>query len=120
MASVQLFVQCGFLVRKHFFDPEYCRRLIAEASDVPSEQGRLVRNGVDGVLDEGTRRVLSAGLCKATRTDVKQRFLEMVPELEAHFGVTLSGCEAPGCLIYDVGAFFAPHTDMGPEDPPEI
>ena len=120
MASVQLFVQCGFLVRKQFFDPEYCHRLMAETSDVPSERGRLVRNGVDGVLDETTRRVSSASLCKATRTGVKQRFLDMVPELETYFGVSLAGCEAPGLLIYDAGAFFAPHTDTGPEDPPDI
>ncbi len=120
MASVQLFVQCGFFVRKHFFAPGYCRRLMAEASEVPSERGRLVRNGVDGVLDETTRSVSSASLSKATRTGVKQRFLEMVREVETHFGVALAGCEAPGCLMYDAGAFFAPHTDTGPEDPPDI
>jgi len=93
---------------------------MTEASDVPGERGRLVRNGVDGVLDETTRRVSSASLCKATQTDVKRRFLEMVPELETHFGVALDGCETPGFLIYDAGAFFAPHTDTGPEDPPDI
>ena len=120
MASVQLFVQRGFLVRKLFFAPEYCRRLMAEASVVPSERGRLVRNGVDGVLDETTRSVSSASLSKATRTDLRQRFVEMVPEVETHFGVALAGCEAPGCLVYDAGAFFAPHTGTGPEDPPAI
>jgi predicted 2-oxoglutarate/Fe(II)-dependent dioxygenase YbiX len=44
----------------------------------------------------------------------------MVPALETHFGTPLAGCETPGFLIYDTGAFFAPHKDTGPDDPPDI
>lgn len=120
MASAQVFVQFGFFVRKHFFDPGRCRGLMAAASEAPIERGRLVKDGVDGVLDERSRRVSSASLDKATRSLVKQSFLEMVPELETHFGIALAGCETPGFLIYDTGAFFAPHRDTGPDDPPDI
>jgi predicted 2-oxoglutarate/Fe(II)-dependent dioxygenase YbiX len=120
MPSANVFVQCGFLVRRHFLGLEYCRRLIAEMSEAPSERGRLVKEGVDDILDEETRRVSSARVCKATRTDVKQRFLEIVPELETHFGTPLAGCETPGFLVYDEGAFFGRHRDTGPDDPPDI
>jgi SM-20-related protein len=89
-------------------------------SETPSEPGRLVKHGVDGVLDEKMRRVSSASVGKATRTRVKQRFLEIVREVETHFGTPLAGCESPGFLAYDNGAFFAPHRDKGPHDPPDI
>ena len=89
-------------------------------SDAPSEPGRLLKDGVDHILDETTRKVSSAAVCKATRTDIKQRFSAITPELEAHFGTPLAGCETPGFLIYDVESFFAPHTDAGPDDPAGI
>jgi predicted 2-oxoglutarate/Fe(II)-dependent dioxygenase YbiX len=94
--------------------------LIAEMSEAPSARGRLVKDGVDGILDEETRRVGSASVSKATRIRVKQRFLEIVPEVETHFGFPLAGCETPGFLVYDAGAFFAAHRDTGPDDPPDI
>jgi len=93
---------------------------MAEASEAPVERGRLVKEGIDGILDEATRRVSSANVSKSTRSYVKQRLLDIVPELETHFGVPLAGCETPGFLVYDKGAFFAPHRDTGPEDPPDI
>src|SRR6267154_626179 len=112
MPSANFFTQLGFFVRRQFLDPECRIRLIAEASGAPSERGRLVRHGVDDILDEDTRRTASALVNKATRILVKRRFLETLPELEAHFGTTLDGCEAPGFLIYEQGAFFAAHRDV--------
>jgi SM-20-related protein len=118
--SVNVFIQCGFLVRKDFLDLECCRRLMAEASEVPSDRGRLVKHGVDDILDENTRRVCSASVSKATRSLVKQRFLDLIPQLETHFRTPLVDCETPGFLVYGTGAFFAPHRDTGPDDPPDI
>jgi SM-20-related protein len=120
MPSPNLFTQLGFFVRRQFLDPECCLRLMAEASDAPGDRGRLVRRGVDNILDEDTRRTTSALVDKATRIRVKQRFLETVPELEAHFGTTLDDCETPGFLIYEPGAFFAAHRDVSPDDSSEI
>jgi SM-20-related protein len=120
MPSVNVFVQHGFLLRRRFFDPEHCRRLIVETSAAPSEPGRLVKEGVDGILDEKTRKVFSASVGKATRARVKQLFLDIVPDVETHFGTPLAGCETPGFLVYDTRAFFAPHRDTGPDDPPDI
>jgi SM-20-related protein len=120
MPSPSAFVHCGFFVRWQFLDGEYCARLTAEMAAVPGAPGRLVRDGVDDVLDERTRKVFSAAVSRATRSQLKRRFCELVPELETHFGTPLQGCETPGFLIYDAGAFFAPHRDTGPEDPPEI
>jgi len=120
MPSVNVFLRCGFLVRRHFLDFECCRQLIAEMSEAPSARGRLVKGGVDGILDEKTRRVCSAGVSNATRTLVKQRLLEIVSDVETHFGFPLAGCETPGFLVYDTGAFFSAHRDTGPDDPPDI
>ena len=120
MPSASVFELCGFFVQRQFLDRESCRLLMAEMSEARSERGRLVKAGIDEILDDSLRRVAAAVVCKATRRRVKQRFFELAPGLEAHFGTRLAGCETPGFLIYDVGAFFAPHRDTGPDDPPDI
>ena len=120
MPSASFFVHLGFFVRPGFLDVEGCEHLIAEASAAPNEPCRLVRNGVDDVLDERTRCADSALVSKATRIRMKQRFLEVTPEIEAHFGMPLAGSETPGFLIYNTGAFFTAHADSGPTIPSEI
>jgi len=120
MPSTGFFVHLGFFVRRGFLDVEGCEHLMAEASAAPSEPCLLVRHGVDHILDERTRSAHSAFVSKATRHRMKQRFLDVTPEVEAHFGTPLAGSETPGFLIYNTGAFFTAHRDTGPDDPAEI
>jgi SM-20-related protein len=117
MATASVFAACGFFIRRHFLDQDTCSRLMTEAAHAPGERGRLIRNGLDGILAEESRKVWSAQVSRATRSDVRQRLEALVPELERHFGERLAGCETPGFLIYDPGAFFASHTDAGHDAP---
>jgi predicted 2-oxoglutarate/Fe(II)-dependent dioxygenase YbiX len=120
MPSTRVFAACGFFIRPGFFDAADCAQLAREMSAAPSEPGRVVQDGVDGILDETSRRVSSARVSKATRQQVKQRLDQLTPDLAAHFQTPLSGCELPGFLIYEAGAFLAAHKDTGPLDPPEL
>jgi SM-20-related protein len=120
MPSASFFARLGFFVRANFVAPEECELLMAEAAQAPHEPCRVVRHGVDGILDEQVRSATSALVPRATRLRVKQRFLDVTPELEAHFGAPLAESETPGFLIYNAGAFFAAHADTGVDDPPDI
>jgi SM-20-related protein len=120
MPSAAFFTSLGFFVRRDFIDSESREQLMVEASSAPHEPCLVVRHGVDDVLDERMRSARSALVSRATRLRMKQRFVEVAPELEAHFGTALAGGETPGFLIYDTGAFFAAHADTGAEDPDDI
>jgi SM-20-related protein len=120
MPSAAFFASLGFFVRASFVSAEECRQLIFEASEAPHEPCRVVRHGVDDVLDEHVRNTTSALVSRETRLRLKQRFIDVVPELETHFRTALAGSETPGFLIYDAGAFFAAHSDAGAVDPPDI
>src|SRR5208283_3367872 len=45
---------------------------------------------------------------------VRQRLLDLMPALGAHFQVDLSGCQGPEFLRYRVGSFYKMHHDGGP------
>ncbi|MGH9409297.1 MAG: 2OG-Fe(II) oxygenase [Vicinamibacterales bacterium] len=120
MPSANVFAQFGFFVRRDFLDADSCCRLIVEVSAAPPEPSRVVRNGVDHVLDEETRKTISARVDPPTRREMRARLAAATPDLERHFDMPLGPCEAPGFLIYNAGAFFSPHRDAGPDDPPDI
>ena len=120
MPSGSTFAQLGLFVRERFLDATCCTHLIEEMVRARAEKGRLVRDGVDHVLDETARRVSSARVAPSTRSMVRERFTELLPQLRSHFATELSECEPPGFLIYGPGAFFAPHTDAGSRDPSDI
>ena len=52
---------------------------------------------------------------KEIRAFLKQRLMAIKPELEKHFGMRLTSCEAPQYLIYEPGDFFKPHRDGSSE-----
>src|ERR1051325_7809521 len=120
MPSANAFAQLGFFVRRDFLDAAACSRLIGEASAAPFELSRVVQNGVDRVLDEGTRKTLLARVARSPRREMSARFAAVIPALERHSGAPLDSCEPPGFLIYGPGAFFAPHRDRAPDDPADI
>jgi predicted 2-oxoglutarate/Fe(II)-dependent dioxygenase YbiX len=68
------------------------------------------------LIDEMVRKTNRAKISAATKTIVQMRLLDLKPQLEQHFNVTLSGCESPQFLVYKSGYFYGPHRD-GSADP---
>src|ERR1051325_9546203 len=99
MPSATVFAQLGFFVRRGFLDETTCSRLIAQASAAPFEPSRVVQNGVDHVLDEGTRKTLLARVDRSTQHEMRDRFATVIPDLERHAGTAVDSCEPPGFLI---------------------
>jgi SM-20-related protein len=114
-----IFNSLGVFVLEDFLDSPLRLRLQSEMRAAVLEQGRVIRdaNDDDGTLDENARKVWCAQLAKPTRALVKSRLLDLKPSLEEHFQISLTGCEAPGFLVYREGGFYTPHKDASPGSP---
>jgi len=114
MPSPAFFRGLGLFVLSDFFDCAFRTEVRQEILTASEDKATIVRDGKEGILDESSRRVLSANVAKQTSRLVKDRLLAIKPALEEHFSVTLNGCEAPCFLKYGEGAFYTPHRDGGP------
>jgi predicted 2-oxoglutarate/Fe(II)-dependent dioxygenase YbiX len=114
MPAPDFFVRFGLVTRRNFFDAALCAALREEMRSV-----RQVPAGVgerdQGYVDRNQRRTQSAEVSEATANLVRSRLLDLKPEMEKHFGLSLSRCRTPRFLVYQPGDFFAVHTDTGRE-----
>jgi predicted 2-oxoglutarate/Fe(II)-dependent dioxygenase YbiX len=74
----------------------------------------------EGVVDEEWRKVLCAEVDETTGALIKAKLFAIMPKLEKHFDVTLTGCDGPVFLRYGEGAFYKPHRDASDDSPPGI
>ena len=81
----------------------------------------MVKDGQEGFLDEESRKVLGIRVSEGTWRSVRERLREIRPNLEAHFGVSISRkCHGPDFLIYMPGGFYRPHCDASEGSPDHI
>jgi SM-20-related protein len=105
----------GIFSVRDFIDAAACAELRAEmrrASERPATVS--VR---EEEVDEAYRRTKMAQVSEATRDAVMDRLIAVMPKLEEHFGVSLTGLQRPQFLVYREGDFFRRHTDRaeGPD-----
>jgi SM-20-related protein len=114
------FTRVGLFVIKHFFDAELCARLESEVCNVISVPATIRKEGFTHLVDETVRKTNRAKISATTKTMVQTRLLNLKPQLEQHFDVTLRGCESPQFLVYKSGYFYGPHRDSSADsDAPE-
>jgi SM-20-related protein len=94
-----------------FLDPAAVAALVAELGEASGGPATVLSREAGGAVHSTVRKTTRVAVSPATRERVKQRLLERKPQLEAHFGVELAGCEDPQFLRYDEGDFFVPHQD---------
>jgi predicted 2-oxoglutarate/Fe(II)-dependent dioxygenase YbiX len=100
----------GIFVVEDFLDAGLCADLRTAASVTAMDQAAVYTKGVIRV-DETVRRTKSARIAEPAVSELKARLLDLKPALEAHFNLTLKGCDDPHLLIYREGDFFNPHRD---------
>lgn len=94
-----------------FFDADTRRDLLAEMRAVAAAPATVTGQGHGGAVAMHTRKASRLALSAETRLRVRAALLERKAALEAHFGLTLDGCEEPQFLRYEVGDFFVAHQD---------
>lgn len=98
-----------------FFDAPTCARIIEEARASWGGPATVYRPGAPTPVDESLRRTTRFMLSAETTEEVRRRIMERKPEVESHFGVSLTDCEAPQFLFYRPGDFFVAHQDGNTE-----
>lgn len=107
----------GIFVNENFLDAGLCAELRNAASIAAMDQAAVYTKGAIRI-DEKVRRTKSAKITEPAASELKARLLDLKPSLEAHFNLTLNGCNEPHLLIYREGDFFNPHRDNN-RDPTE-
>jgi len=113
MPSTQFFEQLGLFVRPAFLDAEQCARMRADCERAAWTKGTVAREHAIECLDESVRKVHCADIAEDLWRETRHRLSTLTPELERHFGETLTGCHGPDFLVYEPGAFYTPHLDSG-------
>ncbi|MDQ2920807.1 MAG: 2OG-Fe(II) oxygenase [Acidobacteriota bacterium] len=107
----------GIFVIEDFLDAGLCTDLRTAARTAAMDQAAVYTKGVIRV-NENVRRTKSAKITEPAASGLKARLLDLKPSLEAHFNLTLKGCNEPHLLVYREGDFFNPHRDNN-RDPKE-
>ena len=110
MVSADFLARLGIFVKKGFLDSEDCKRfrnIIASSPGKPA----IVADGGEESLDLYTRQTTQITVDDPARDEIRNRLMEIKPELEKHFGLPLKDCEFPRFLSYKEGDFFARHRD---------
>lgn len=114
MPTADFFAKFGLFVIRNFLDSQMCEAMREEVCSTRTTQAYIIRDGIE-MVDRGSRNTKSVKISKATRTVVKERLLQVKPQVEKHFNVDLSDCEEPSFLLYRKGDFFRPHRDKHEE-----
>jgi len=122
MPTAEFFTRFGLFVRKNFLEQELCARCCREINEAAKGKATIVgaNESETAVFDENVRKVKWAAVPATTVSLVKARLLALIPTLERHFNVTLTGCEPPNFFAYQEGDFYQPHIDGGDGTHPEV
>lgn len=101
----------GLLLTPTFLDDVTCRQIIREAQVSESTPARVYGSGKGGSINEQARKASQLILPVSTTAFVHSRLVEHQQTIEHHFSISLTSCEEPQFLSYDVGDFFVAHQD---------
>jgi len=120
MLTAEFFTRFGLYVCKNFLEQELCARCCREINEAAQANATIVSTNETGVFDENIRKVKWADVPATTVSLVKARLLALIPTLERHFNVALTGCETPNFLTYQEGDFYQVHIDAGDDAHPDL
>jgi SM-20-related protein len=105
----------GLFVRPSFLAESDCARLVETMCAGRRAKGTIATDRDGGHVDEDIRRVWCTDPGRASADAVYRAVRGLKPELETHFGRLLEDWEGPDFLVYEPGAFYTPHRDVGPQ-----
>jgi SM-20-related protein len=112
MPNADFFARLGLFVMRDFLSPELCQRLRGEMSAAEQQQAWTYDyNSGISTINEDARKTREALVFQQTRLMIQSRMLQIKPQIETHFGLSLTGCRKPNFLVYREGDFFRLHRD---------
>lgn len=113
MPTAEFFTRFGLFVCKNFLEQELCTQCCREINEASQKQATIAGPNATDVIDENIRKVKSADVPATTVSLVEARLLALIPTIEQHFSVTLTGCQPLDFLTYQEGDFYQLHVDNG-------
>jgi SM-20-related protein len=113
MPRAEFFTRLGLFIERGFLDQEFCAAILAGAPDSGWAPARVNKDG--GSVNAEVRRSLKQTLPPSQGEYLNARLRALLPRLENHFQVALTGFETPQLLRYTEGCFFSPHRDRAVE-----
>ncbi len=107
----QLIDRYHLLITPSFLDDRTCEQLIQEMKQSEATPATVYGSGNAESINDRVRKGLRVKLSDATIAFIQLRLIEYKQTIEGHFSITLSNCEEPQFLSYDVGDFFVAHQD---------
>lgn len=101
----------GLFVNRNFLDPQACAKLLVELNSSPTTQAPVYIEGTEGTIHENVRKTTSLHPSDNTISQLWNHVFQQKPLLEDHFGESMTDCERPQFLRYEVGDFFVRHQD---------
>ena len=111
MNASELIAKYDLLVAPKFFDDSTCQEIIEQLVGSASTPATVYGASESGAVDERVRRTSRLTPSQTTLEFVTRRLLEYKETIEQHFRISLTDCEAPQFLRYNVGDFFVAHQD---------
>lgn len=120
MPTADFFATVGLFVRRGFLDRETCARLRDDVRAAPSSPATVRADERSYDVDRSSRRTDWAEVAPAAVERVEGRFAAVMPEIERHYGLTLTGIQPLQFLVYRPGDFFERHRDRGEAHAPSF
>jgi SM-20-related protein len=110
MIGAAFFARMGLFVFPNFLSNDICAKLRSKLASSEWKHAPVAERGQD-TYDEEHRKTKQHTIDNVSKNEMHVRLLEIRPQLELHFHMYLSGCQAPRFLSYSVGDFFRAHAD---------
>jgi SM-20-related protein len=110
MPTANFFCKFGLFAVEGFFDRDFCSQLRKDMRTGISSVA-LVGSGREFVVDRQFRSVLQVDVNAVSTALVRTRLIDVKPDLERHFDVTVTDCQGPQFLHYVTGDFYQRHRD---------
>lgn len=96
---------------ENFLDDATRAELAAELHAAGGAPATVLSADPGGRVQPAVRKTTRVAVSPEMRARVKARLMEHRPQIEAHFGVSISECEDPQFLRYETGDYFVAHQD---------
>lgn len=117
MSNIPFLSHIGCFVIENFLTKEFCEQILNEVQDDKLVSAAIVDDKDLAYVNEDYRKTKIAKISKETKVEIYNKMLEIKPQLEEHFQVTLDKSEKPEVLVYREGDFFKVHKDQ--DDQPD-
>lgn len=101
----------GLFAMPRFLDVEECRRFRAAMRASARTQATVRDSSGEFVVDSTARRVKWVDVSDDLTSLIAARLEDARPSVARHYGMALTGSEAPQFLAYVPGDFYKPHRD---------